>query len=80
MARTAKAPAAHSPRPGIARRAEPPVTWMSVAGRACSTAKRAAVERKVNAARPGAAAQSSNAVGAASASGPPPNGPLRVPP
>ena len=28
-------------RPGIARRAEPPVTWISVAGRDCSTAKRA---------------------------------------
>ena len=68
------------PRPGMARREEPPVTWISVAGRDCSTAKRAAAERKVKAARPGAAAQSSNAVGAASASGPPPKGPLRVPP
>ena len=29
-ARVAAAPAAHSPRPGIARRALPPVTWISV--------------------------------------------------
>ena len=37
IARTPNAPAAHSPRPGIARRAEPPVTWISVAVASCST-------------------------------------------
>ena len=79
-ARTPNAPAAHRPRPGIARRDDPPVTCTIVPPRPASTRNRAVADRNVNAARGGATAQESNASGAASASGPPPNGPERVPP
>src|SRR4051794_38664207 len=79
-ARTPKAPAAQSPRPLIARRDDPPVTWTTVAGPPWSVRKRADALRNANAPRTGMADQSSKPEGAASASGPPPNGPERLPP
>ena len=63
-----------------ARRAEPPVTWITVAGPPCASRNEPVVERNVNAARAGAAAHGSNASAVASLSGPPPNGPLLSPP
>src|SRR5579871_3245809 len=80
IARTPNEPAAQSPRPAIARRAEPPVTWTSVAGSPWSSVNRPAADRNAKAERAGAAAQESKASGEASAIGPPPNGPDRSPP
>src|SRR5438270_3862107 len=80
IARTPNAPAAHRPRPGIARRAEPPVTCTSVDGRPCAIANRPLADKNENAARAGAAAHESKPSGAASAVGPPPKGPARSPP
>ena len=57
-ARTPNEPAPQSPRPGIARRADPPVTWMSVAGPACASRNRPAPERNPKAERARATAQS----------------------
>ena len=79
-ARTPKDPAAHRPRPAIARRAEPPVTWITLAGPPCARKNEPAVDRNVNAARAGTAAHGSNASAVASLSGPPPKGLLRSPP
>src|SRR5215207_8130101 len=72
--------AAHKPRLGRARRAEPPVTWIRVAGRPCAIANRPLAERNENAERAGAAVHESKPSRSASATGPPPNGPERAPP
>jgi uncharacterized membrane protein len=44
-ARTPNAPAAHSPRPGIPRRAEPPVTW-TIVGTSAEKTERAAYRQR----------------------------------
>src|SRR3954469_7524446 len=80
MARTPNAPAAHRPRPGMARRDDPPVTWINVTGRPSAATAPPAPERNANAERAGATDQLSKAAAAAAAMGPPPNGPDRVPP
>src|SRR5712691_482901 len=80
IARTPNAPAAHRPRPGNARRDDPPVTCTRVDGRPCATANRALADRNENAARAGAAAHESKPSRPASAIGPPPKGPTRSPP
>ena len=64
----------------MARREDPPVTWINVAGRSSAATAPPAPERNANAERAGATDQLSNASAAASAIGPPPNGPVRVPP
>ena len=80
IARTPKEPAAHRPRPAIALREEPPVTWTTVAGRPCASSQRPLPDKNENAARAGAAAHASNPSRSASAITPPPNGPCRAPP
>ena len=52
IARTPNDPAAHRPRPAVARRVEPPVTCTRVAGRACLIANRPLADRNEKAARP----------------------------
>ncbi len=69
-ARVAAAPAAHRPRPGIARRAEPPVTWISVPAPA-----RTPSLRNTKACSATAPVQPRKSSTDASPSGPPPNGP-----
>src|SRR4051812_81383 len=73
-ARVANAPAAHSPRPGIARRDEPPVTWTSVPPPPSSSA-RAPVDRNANACSATATVQPRTPSIVASATAPPPHGP-----
>src|SRR3984893_18962040 len=80
IARTPNDPAAHRPRPGIARRVEPPVTCTRVAARPCAIANRPLADRNEKAARAGAAAHESKPSGSASAIGSPPKGPVRSPP
>src|SRR6266571_5326664 len=80
IARTPNAPADQRPRPGIARRAEPPVTCTRVAGRPCAITNRPLADKNENAARAGAAAHESKPSRSARAIGPPPKGPERSPP
>ena len=80
IALTANEPAAQRPRPAMARLAEPPVTWTTVAGPPWPRRNPPLAERNVNAERAGAAAQLSKASGCACSIAPPPNGPLRSPP
>jgi hypothetical protein len=72
MARVAWAPADQSPRPGMARRDDPPVTWMSVPPEPDSRSVLMPVERKTKPCSATAAAQPRKPSSVASASGPPP--------
>src|SRR5207244_13412822 len=74
-ARTPNAPAAHRPRPGMARREDPPVIWITVARPPCAFRNRAEALRAAYAPRTGDVAQRSKLSGSLSASVPPPNGP-----
>ena len=72
IARAACAPADQRPRPGIARRAEPPVTWISVPPSPDSRSARMPVERNTKDCSATAAAQPRKPSSVASAIGPPP--------
>ena len=73
-ARAANAPAAHGPRPGIARRDDPPVICTSVPPPPSSSA-RAPVDRNAKACSATATVQPRTASIVPSAIGPPPHGP-----
>jgi hypothetical protein len=72
-ARVANAPAAQGPRPGMARRDEPPVTWMSAPPPDARSA-RAPVARKARACSATGFVHARTASSVASAIGPPPHG------
>src|SRR3954471_24780116 len=74
-ARVACAPADHRPRPGIARRDDPPVTCTSVPPAPAARSARAPSDRKTKACSATAAVQPRKPSTVASASGPPPKPP-----
>ena len=71
-AREAWATADQMPRPGMARRAEPPVTWMRVLPEPASLSVRMPVDRNTNACSATAAAHPRKPSTVASPIGPPP--------